>query len=139
MPIDKLTPRKLNSDIDAKLVDKASMLDALNLYSGDDESGGGGVLKNVKGNTKVSQSEFDLFGNGSRVLGSVIDQKTNIAYFFVFSSEAQKQGVWAYDPDGKLANDGAEAVRLIYKSKQFNFSSNGFVKGDVVHINTQTL
>lgn len=139
MPIDKLIPRKLNSDIDAKLVDKASMLDALNLYSGDDESGGGGVLKNVKGNTKVSQSEFDLFGNGSRVLGSVIDQKTNIAYFFVFSSEAQKQGVWAYDPDGKLANDGAEAVRLIYKSKQFNFSSNGFVKGDVVHINTQTL
>jgi hypothetical protein len=139
MPIDKLIPRKLNSDIDAKLVDKASMIDALNLYAGDDESGGHGVLKNVKGNTQVAQAEADSFGANSRVLGSVIDNKTNIAYFFVFSSEGSYHGVWAYDPEGKLANDGQEAVRLIYKSSQFNFDSDGFVKGDIVHINSQTL
>ena len=139
MPIDKLIPRKLNSDIDAKLVDKASMLDALNLYAGDDEDGGHGVLKNVKGNTQVAQSGADVFGENSRVIGSVVDEKTNIAYFFVFSSSGANHGVWAYDPDGKLANDGVEAVRLIYKSAQFNFDSDGFVKGDIVHINSQTL
>jgi hypothetical protein len=139
MPVDKLIPRKLNSDIDAKLIDKASMIDALNLYAGDDTDGGGGVLKNVKGNTQVTQGEADLFGENSRVLGSVVDQKTNIAYFFVFSSNGPDQGVWAYDPEGKLANDGEEAVRLIYKSSQFNFDSDGFVKGDIVHVNSQTL
>ena len=139
MPIDKLIPRKLNSDIDAKLVDKASMLDALNLYAGDDEDGGHGVLKNVKGNTQVAQIGADAFGENSRVIGSVVDEKTNIAYFFVFSSSGANHGVWAYDPDGKLANDGVEAVRLIYKSPQFNFDSDGFVKGDIVHINSQTL
>ena len=50
MPIDKLTPRQLDADSDSKLVKKTAMLDALNLYSGDSEGGGRGVLKNIKGN-----------------------------------------------------------------------------------------
>ena len=138
MPVDKLIPRKLNSDIDAKLIDKASMIDALNLYAGDDADGGGGVLKNIKGNTAVAQSEADSFGENSRVLGSVSDEKTGIAYFFVYSTQADYHGIWAYDPEGKLANDGQPAVRLIYRDPQFNFPSTGFVKGDIVHINSVT-
>jgi hypothetical protein len=138
MPVDKLIPRKLNSDIDAKLIDKASMIDALNLYAGDDIDGGGGVLKNVKGNTQVAQGEGDLFGDDSRVLGSVTDDKTGIAYFFVYSTQAKFHGVWAYDPEGKLEGDGEPAVRLIYRDAQFNFPSTGFVKGDIVHVNSAT-
>lgn len=136
MPIDKLIPRKLNSDIDSKLIDRASMVDALNLYAGDDSDGGGGVLKNVKGNTKITQP--DSFGENSRVLGSVVDDKTGISYFFVYSTEADKQGIWAYDPEGKLAGDDQPAVRLIYRDAQFNFDPQGFVKGDVVHVNHVT-
>ena len=137
MPIDKIIPRKLNTDIDGKLIDKASMIDALNLYSSSDEGGNIGVLKNVKGNTKIEQST--PFGSDSRVLGSVLDQKTNICYFFVSSSSGPDHGIWAYDPEDKLSgNRSVPSVRLIYKSKQFNFPSTGFVKGDVVHINKQT-
>ena len=43
MPIDKRTPRVLNSDLDSKLLDKASMEDALNLYAGSDNEGFEGV------------------------------------------------------------------------------------------------
>ena len=137
MPIDKIIPRKLNTDIDGKLIDKSSMLDALNLYSGLDEGGNIGVLKNVKGNTKIEQDV--AFGDNSRVLGSALDSKTNICYFFVSSSSGSDHGIWAYDPEDKLSGSRDEpSVRLIYKSSQFNFPSTGFVKGDVVHINKQT-
>ena len=136
MPIDKITPRQLDSDSDSKLAKKSSLLDALNLYSGDSEEGNRGVLKNIKGNTKVDSDV--AFGENYRVLGSVTDKKTDIVYFFVFSSNPINQGVWAYDPRGLLVGNGQEAVKCIYKSNQFNFPSQGFVKGDVVHINNRT-
>lgn len=136
MPIDKITPRQLDSDSDSKLAKKSSLLDALNLYSGDSEGGSRGVLKNIKGNTKISADV--AFGDNYRVLGSVTDKKTDIVYFFVFSSNPIDHGVWAYDPRGLLMGNGEEALRCIYKSNQFNFPSQGFVKGDVVHINNRT-
>lgn len=136
MPIDKITPRQLDSDSDSKLAKKSSLLDALNLYSGDSEEGNRGVLKNIKGNTEVSADI--VFGDNYRILGSVTDKKTDIVYFFVFSSNPIDQGVWAYDPRGLLVGNGEEALKCIYKSNQFNFPSQGFVKGDVVHINNIT-
>jgi len=138
MPIDKITPRQLDSDSDSKLAKKSSLLDALNLYSGDSEEGNRGVLKNIKGNTKITPNESEEFGVDYRVLGSVTDKKTDIVYFFVFSSDPIDHGVWAYDPRGLLADNGEEALKCIYKSNQFNFPSQGFVKGDVVHINNRT-
>ena len=54
MAVDKRIPRVLNSDADSKIINKVSMLDALNLYSGPDNEGlqngdksdsGEGVLK----------------------------------------------------------------------------------------------
>ena len=58
MPIDKLTPKYLSSDSDSKFAAKNTMLDAINLYIGGDDSdsslnGGDGVLKNVKGYLEV--------------------------------------------------------------------------------------
>jgi len=136
MPIDKITPRQLDADSDGKLISKTSMLDALNLYMGEDDNGNKGVLKNIKGNASVTTSiDFPL---NHRVIGSTTDVRTGICYLFVFSEDPSYHSVWAYDPEGKLANDGVEIVTLIYRSKQFNFNSQGFVKGDVVHINNQT-
>ncbi len=137
MPIDKITPRQLDSDSDSKLAKKSSLLDALNLYSGDSEEGNRGVLKNIKGNTKVDSDV--AFGENYTVLGSVTDKKTDIVYFFVFSSNPIDHGVWAYDPRGLLVGNGQEAVKCIYKSNQFNFPSQGFVKGDVVRLITEPL
>ena len=136
MPIDKITPRQLDSDSDSKLVKKSSFLDALNLYSGDSKEGNRGVIKNIKGNQEILADV--PFGLDSRLLGSVTDNKTDIVYLFVFSSTPIHHGVWAYDPRGILEGDGEEALHCIYRSNQFNFPSQGFVKGDVVHINNRT-
>ena len=143
MPIDKRIPRVLNSDLDNKAIDKVSMLDALNLYSGPDNEGfsasgnksdaGAQILKNIKGNLKVF--EVNPLPSSARLIGSVEDPKTDITYLFVFSSQASSQGIWAYDRYGKLPGSQENSLRLIYKSKQFNFSSNAFVKADIVYSN----
>jgi hypothetical protein len=141
MPIDKRQPRVLNSDADSKTLNKVSMEDALNLYSGPDNEGiladgsksdsGDQILKNIKGNLKVSGS--DSLPSDARLIGSVEDVKTDITYLFVYSGNASKQGVWAYDKHNKLPGD--TILKLVYKSPQFKFPQNGFVKGDIVYSN----
>jgi len=143
MPIDKRIPRVLNSDLDNKAVDKVSMLDALNLYSGPDNDGfsvdgkksdaGDQVLKNIKGNVKVSEQE--ALPANARLIGAVEDPKTDITYLFIYSTQASGNGVWAYDRYGRLPGSQENSLRLIYKSKQFNFPPNGFVKADIVYTN----
>ena len=152
MAVDKRIPRVLNSDADSKIINKVSMLDALNLYSGPDNEGlqngdksdsGEGVLKNIKGTEEVYIHEGEELPTNCRVLGSVEDAKTSITYLFVYSTDGSGHGVWAYDKNDVLntINDpGAEpsntpSIRLIYKSNQFNFPQNGFVKGDIVYSN----
>ena len=142
MPIDKLTPRQLDSDADNKTISKASMLDALNLYSGPDNDSltivegkltksdaGNGILKNIKGNEKVEGALLE----GSRVIGGVEDKKTRITYIFVYHPNASKQGVFAYDSEGLLPDSTGPTLRKIYTSSQFNFPQNGFVKADIVY------
>jgi hypothetical protein len=142
MPIDKLTPRQLDSDADNKTISKVSMLDALNLYSGPDNDSltivegkltksdaGNGILKNIKGNEKVEGS----LPAGTRVIGGVEDKKTRITYIFVYHSNASKQGVFAYDSEGLLPGSDGPTLRKIYTSSQFNFPQNGFVKADIVY------
>ena len=143
MPIDKRIPRALNSDADSKAIDKLSMLDALNLYSGPDNEGfkvggskldaGDQVLKNIRGNLKIA--EVDGLPSSARLIGSIEDSKVDVTYLFIFSSQASSQGIWAYDRYGKLPGSQENSLRLIYKSKQFNFSSNAFVKADIVYSN----
>ena len=141
MPIDKRQPRVLNSDADSKALNKVSMEDALNLYSGPDNEGilvdgsksdsGDQILKNIKGNLKVSGS--DSLPGDARLIGSVEDVKTDITYLFVYSANADNQGVWAYDKYKKLSENAI--LKLVYKSPQFKFPQNGFVKGDIVYSN----
>lgn len=143
MPIDKRTPRVLNSDADNKTIDKVSMQDALNLYSGPDNEGfgpggnksdaGDQVLKNIKGNLKVNV--INELPNNARLIGSVEDSKIDVTYLFIYSTDASGHGIWAYDRYGKLPGSQPNSLRLIYKSKQFNFPQNGFVKADIVYSN----
>ena len=151
MAVDKRIPRFLNSDADSKTINKVSMRDALNFYSGPDNEGfqngvksdsGEGVLKNIKGTQEVFIHEGEELPTNCRVLGSVEDPKTSITYFFVYSTNGTNHGVWAYDKNDVLntVTPGVESsntpfIRLIYKSKQFNFPQNGFVKGDIVYSN----
>jgi len=143
MPIDKITPRVLNSDADNKTIDRVQMRDALNLYSGPDNEGfdssggksdaGNQILKNIKGNVQVSV--FGSLPGDARVVGSVEDVKTDITYIFVHSSMAINHGIWAYDRYGKLPNSDSNSLRRVYRSNQFNFPQNGFVKADIVYSN----
>ena len=144
MPIDKLTPRQLDSDADNKTISKVSMLDALNLYSGPDNDSltvlegkltksdaGNGILKNIKGNERVS--EMPELNDGLRVIGGIEDKKTRITYIFVYHPNAIMQGVFAYDSEGLLPGSNGPTLRKIYTSPQFNFPQNGFVKADIVY------
>ena len=143
MPIDKRIPRVLNPDADNKTIEKTSMLDALNLYSGPETStagisiydGGDGILKNIKGNEEISFHDGESLGGKTRLIGSVEDTKTEITYLFIYSTISDYHGVWAYDKHGKLPGSAPNTIRLIYRSNQFNFPQNGFVKGDVVYTN----
>ena len=133
MPIDKLIPRQLTPDADSKLVRKTSFLDALNIYSGDYEEGNQGVLKNIRGNKKVSGS--DNLPDDARIIGKVEDIRTGLIYFFVYSETAVNHGIWVYDIEGVLPGATPNSINLVYRSNLFNFPQNGFIKGDVVYTN----
>jgi hypothetical protein len=76
-----------------------------------------------------------------RTLGSVVDNKAKIIYFFVWSSRSSENGIYAYDPYGKLPKNKADgaglknSVRLIMKSSEFKFQPDSFVSADIVHVN----
>lgn len=146
--IDKLQPRKLDKDTDQKLVQKNSMVDALNVYIDENlsgESGDSGAIKPVLGNTErnygaetvtdmtsASAQNGTAFDSSYRVLGSCTDQTTNVIYFFVWSEFAGEQGVYAYDPDN-VFGEGAGAVVAVIYSELFNFDPQSFIKADVIH------
>ena len=147
--IDKITPQRLDSSTDLKLTKKNAMVDALNVLitessnTGEDSTGDVGVLKNPLGNISASYvNEWDainVYEYAVKVIGSVVDSKTKVVYFFVYSSANAEHGVYAYDTYGNLPDGVPNSVRLIYKSNLFRFPQNGFVKADVVHVNQKTL
>lgn len=113
--IDKIQPRKLDKDSDLRLVQKNSMVDALNVYVDEsntadaDGQGSAGLLKPIKGTTELSFSvdteypfiwievdSTDDEGNPVtetvedtsvewRVLGGVVDDATGVYYFFAWN------------------------------------------------------
>lgn len=148
MAIDKITPNRLDKSSDYKLIPKTSMVDALNILitendgaDSNSKSGNLGVLKNIKGNQEVLFfSDDDRIPDGeAKIIGSVTDTKLKIIYFFVWHENPADQGVWAYDPLGKLPVDNntsgtyTQRIRKIHKSDLYNFPEHGFVKGDIIY------
>jgi hypothetical protein len=150
--IDKIQPRKLDKDSDLRLVQKNSMVDALNVYVDEsntadaDGQGSAGLLKPIKGTTKLSFSVeeeepivYDTEGDEVldskwRVLGGVVDDATGVYYFFAWNdTDPTLQGVYAYDPDNVLPGADEGGLRRIFTTDLFNFPPNGFVKGSVVY------
>ena len=131
--IEKLFPRLLNNSSDSRVRKGTEMLDALNVQvggqsGGSDSTGDLGVIKPINGNTPV---EGSVINGNLRVIGKAEDFQQNKVYLFVYSSNAEDQGVYVYD-------NLESVVSQVFTSPYFNFQSNGFVKGDVVHLNNQT-
>jgi len=139
--IDKRLPRSLNNSADSRIRGVDEMTDALNiLVTGESSngsadgsiSGDSGVIKPINGNTALNSIESYFEEIGQRiVIGSVRDQKYGFVYFFLFSAIAEEMGVYRVSPD--------MTVERVYSSAFFNFQSDGFVKGDVVHLNSQNV
>ncbi len=133
--IEKLFPRLLNNSSDSRVRKATEMSDALNVQVGGESEGSQttgdlGVLKPINGNTAVGDYIFPT-ASQKRVIGKAEDPQQNKIYFFVYSATAAEQGVYVYDN----IND---TVTKVFANQQFNFQPNGFVKGDVVHLNNQT-
>ena len=134
--IEKKRPRVLNSSKDSRVRGPEEMSDALNInassdYGEDDAGGNVGVIKAAYGNSAISEFQhLPQNENQRRIIGSVLDDQNNVIYYFVWSSDAKEQGVWAYDPDMFLP--GTQLIKKIYNSSLFKFPSDGFVKADVV-------
>tara|TARA_R100000458_G_C8277975_1_gene253785 strand:- start:1065 stop:6656 length:5592 start_codon:yes stop_codon:yes gene_type:complete len=133
--IDKIQPRKLDRDTDQKLVQKTSMIDALNVYVDENlsgEDGNAGVIKPVLGTDGLSFTDgTEIISPDVRVLGSTVDDLTNVMYFYVWANRASEQGVYAYDHDSVLSDQGG--LVKVFTSEVFNFPPDGFVTGDVVY------
>ena len=151
--IDKITPKFLDKSSDFKLVRKTSLIDALNIYidteTGDDNSGG--VIKPIKGTQAIFSYDEFAEDTAYKAIGSVTDENTGIVYFFVWSEDVSKHSIWAYDsrpvlPDPNTADDSQDtpflppyvpSIKKIIEAPELNFSSSGFVKGDIVYTGTR--
>ena len=126
MAIDKLIPQYLNSDTDQKLVKSVEMTDNLNVRTSTDEENSGGVLKNVKGTVLVEpKTPVHAFPAGeNRVIGSVANDKSKEAIFFVWNSNGD-HGIY------KLETDIDKFVR-VYQDSVLKFQKYAHIDCDVV-------
>ena len=141
--ISKNTPRQLDKSTDERLIAPTSMVDALNAYvssSADSTTldGDSGVLKNIRGTELIATTDVSS-SVSYKVIGAVADTKIKLVYLFVWASDASKQGVYVYDPEGKLPTSnssgpsGVKGIKRVYASNRFNFPKDGFVTGDIVY------
>jgi hypothetical protein len=105
--INKVTPRKRNSETDKRLVAPDQYTDAVNIRvensfseSGQNSSGNVGVVKPVKGNTPATLEGIDGDQGmaGYKILGRVLDTPTNCLYFAAANADAALNGVFKVDP-----------------------------------------
>jgi hypothetical protein len=156
--INKIFPRILNSSNDNRVRKKTEMKDAVNITVGDDYDGGYpagdvgdgsegdvGVIKPARGTTEVDLAAAYAINNifqednldipqdyQRRVLGTVVDDRTDTVYIFVYSNVPQEIGVYAYDGSGYFGSEGN--WRPIYTTPEFQWTEFTRVVGDVVHV-----
>lgn len=171
MAINKITPRGLDKSTDQRLVPATAFIDAVNAViedSGLNGDGNAGVIKNANSNEQVvTHTTLDAVGTTEddvKIIGSVVDHKLKLVYLFVKNSNEQENGVWVYDPYGKLSLptryawevlenesgdqgayqdgfDGYDAyakntLKCVAKGAYFDFDEHSVVQGNVVYGNT---
>jgi hypothetical protein len=131
--IDKLVPRYLNKDDDARLVKSVEMTDALNVRLSADTDGDDGVIKNAFGNSAVSFRTGNnwqglphaLPSGTNKVVGSVSDLKNGVIIYFVYNSNAD-HSIYRY-------TTSQDVVELVYRDSVLAFQADSFVKGDIIN------
>jgi len=73
----------VNKDLDERLTPNGQMTDASNVMVISEDAGNVGVLKNVKGNLKVTNTGII----GAETIGSISDEAKNRAFYFVKGTE----------------------------------------------------
>jgi hypothetical protein len=138
--IDKLIPRYLNKDDDARLIKTVEMTDALNVRVSADTDGDAGVIKNAFGNEAVDFRSGNnwqglphaLPAGTNKVVGSVTDQKNGVIMFFVYNSNGS-HSIYRF-------TTSQSEVELVYRDSVLAFQSDSFVKGDVINtVNNEVL
>ena len=80
---------RMNKDFDERLVPNGEYRDALNVQvkttdNGVSGLGNAGTVQNLKGNRQIATlGSISFGGNSSKIVGSIADDATNSAYFFM--------------------------------------------------------
>ena len=124
MAVQKLTPRYLNKDDDARLVKPTEMTDAQNVRISFDDDGDGLVIKNAYGNTEITL-ETSLPSGTNKVIGSVSNEIKGFIYYFVHNSNGAHT-IYRYsigtNKSTQVYLDSTTAANNI-----LNFGENSFV------------
>jgi hypothetical protein len=123
--IDKLIPRYLNLDDDARLIKSVEMTDAVNVRVSSEQDGDGGVIKNAYGNEPVSFASGSALAAGTNeVIGAVSNAQTGEIFFFVWNSN-DDHAIYRYSTSSNEAN-------IVYRDSVLSFSKFYHVRADVV-------
>ena len=90
MATDKLIPQYLNLNDDERFIQANEMKYALNVDISSDDDGDGGVLKNLKGNTRVDfkSAADNLPSSGTNVtIGACSSEAAKCIYDFVYNAQ----------------------------------------------------
>jgi hypothetical protein len=123
--IDKLIPRYLNLDDDARLIKSVEMTDAVNVRVSSEQDGDGGVIKNAYGNEPVSFASGSALAAGTNeVIGAVSNAQTGEIFFFVWNSN-DDHAIYRYSTSSNEA-------KIVYRDSVLGFSKFYHVRADVV-------
>lgn len=126
--IEKNSPKKFVADKDERLLKLGEMIEAQNITITERGEGTGSILKTFKGVDTASPAsgETDL-NTEVKVIGSVEDSQRDFIYFFVATVTGNSSDmILQYNPSDNTYKE-------VYKNDWLNFSSDGFVKGDVIN------
>ena len=134
MAIDKTVPNRLQTDADQRFLNPkiGEMVDAQNVTISEGGTSTGGVIKNVRGTEFIDVSPNYIADRISddldvTVIGSVSDPQRGYIYWFVSDNSSNNEdAIYQY----RVEQD--DYVSLI-KSPFLNFSSDSFVKADILN------
>lgn len=123
--IDKLIPRYLNLDDDARLIKTIEMTDAVNVRISAEEDGDGGVIKNAYGNTAITFATGSSLAAGDNVvIGAISNPQSGEVFFFVWNSN-DDHAIYRFSTSSNEA-------KLVYRDSVLGFSKFYHIRASVV-------